>query len=177
MFDVAGQRSERKKWIHLFENATSIIFCVDLACYDRVLLEDLNANRMMVSLALFDSVVNSRWFMHTSIILLFCNVGLFRQKLGCFPLSNYFPDYSGGNDVNRASKYILWRFIKVNRADLTIYPHLTENSDASNVRLVFGAIKETVMQTALRDSGILSNHSIPSSSKMSHQKMKFFFRS
>jgi len=28
MFDVGGQRSERKKWIHCFENVTSIIFCV-----------------------------------------------------------------------------------------------------------------------------------------------------
>lgn len=39
MFDVGGQRSERKKWIHCFENVTSIIFCVALSEYDQVLLE------------------------------------------------------------------------------------------------------------------------------------------
>lgn len=138
MFDVGGQRSERKKWIHCFENVTSIIFCVALSEYDQVLLEEssqvrdtfqgetqsanLAQNRMMESLVLFDSVVNSRWFMRTSIILFLNKVDLFKQKLAKSPLGNYFPDYSGGNDVNRAAKYLLWRFNQVNRAHLNLYP-------------------------------------------------------
>ena len=40
MVDVGGQRSERKKWIHYFEDVTSIIFCVALNEYDQVLLEE-----------------------------------------------------------------------------------------------------------------------------------------
>ncbi|KAK6002261.1 hypothetical protein QM012_001899 [Aureobasidium pullulans] len=155
MFDVGGQRSERKKWIHCFENVTSIIFCVALSEYDQVLLEASDQNRMMESLVLFDSVVNSRWFMRTSIILFLNKVDLFRQKLGKSPLSNYFPDYSGGNDVNRAAKYLLWRFNQVNRAHLNLYPHLTQATDTSNIRLVFAAVKETILQNALKDSGIL----------------------
>ncbi|GAB7348962.1 hypothetical protein MBLNU459_g7948t2 [Dothideomycetes sp. NU459] len=155
MFDVGGQRSERKKWIHCFENVTSIIFCVALSEYDQVLLEASDQNRMMESLVLFDSVVNSRWFMRTSIILFLNKVDLFRQKLGRSPLANYFPDYSGGNDVNRAAKYLLWRFNQVNRAHLNLYPHLTQATDTSNIRLVFAAVKETILQNALKDSGIL----------------------
>jgi guanine nucleotide-binding protein G(i) subunit alpha len=85
-------------------------------------LRRVGQNRMMESLVLFDSVVNSRWFMRTSIILFLNKVDLFRQKLGRSPLSNYFPDYSGGNDVNRAAKYLLWRFNQVNRAHLNLYP-------------------------------------------------------
>ena len=77
---------------------------------------------MLESLVLFDSVVNSRWFVRTSIILFLNKVDLFRSKLGRIPLSNYFPDYSGGNDVNRAAKYLLWRFNQVNRAHLNLYP-------------------------------------------------------
>ena len=139
MFDVGGQRSERKKWIHCFENVTSIIFCVALSEYDQVLLEESNQvslaakvldalayeihqNRMMESLVLFDSVINSRWFMRTSIILFLNKVDLFKLKLARSPLCNFFPDYSGGNDVNRAAKYLLWRFNQVNRANLNLYP-------------------------------------------------------
>jgi guanine nucleotide-binding protein subunit alpha len=155
MFDVGGQRSERKKWIHCFENVTSIIFCVALSEYDQTLLEESNQNRMMESLVLFDSVVNSRWFIRTSIILFLNKVDLFRQKLPRSPLSNYFPDYSGGNDVNRAAKYLLWRFNQVNRAHLNLYPHLTQATDTTNIRLVFAAVKETILQNALKDSGIL----------------------
>ena len=40
MFDVGGQRSERRKWIHCFESVTSIIFCVAISEYDQVLLEE-----------------------------------------------------------------------------------------------------------------------------------------
>lgn len=79
MFDVGGQRSERKKWIHCFENVTSIIFCVAISEYDQVLLEETTQNRMDESLILFESVVNSRWFVRTSIILFLNKVG--GQKL------------------------------------------------------------------------------------------------
>jgi guanine nucleotide-binding protein subunit alpha len=118
---------------------TSIIFCVALSEYDQVLLEESSQvcmlpvrsarhpltpcqNRMMESLLLFDSVVNSRWFMRTSIILFLNKVDIFKQKLGRSPLGNYFPDYSGGNDVNKAAKYLLWRFNQVNRGHLNLYP-------------------------------------------------------
>lgn len=40
MFDVGGQRSERKKWIHCFENVTAILFLVAISEYDQVLIED-----------------------------------------------------------------------------------------------------------------------------------------
>ena len=40
MYDVGGQRSERKKWIHCFENISAVIFCASLAGYDTVLAED-----------------------------------------------------------------------------------------------------------------------------------------
>lgn len=150
MFDVGQQRSERKKWIHCFENVTSLIFVVDLDDYDQVLLEESSQNRMMESLLLFDSVVNSRWFQRTSIILLLNHVGKFKQKLARSPLENYFPDYSGGNDVNKAAKYLLWRFNHVNRAHLNLYPHLVEAGDVLNLRLVFAAVKETVLNNAAR---------------------------
>lgn len=55
MFDVGGQRSERKKWIHCFENVTSIIFCVALSEYDQVLLEESNQVRLPL-------LINSRAF-------------------------------------------------------------------------------------------------------------------
>lgn len=155
MFDVGGQRSERKKWIHCFESVTSIIFCVALSEYDQVLLEESGQNRMAESLILFDSVINSRWFVRSSIILFLNKIDLFKEKLPKVPLSDWFPDYQGGADVSKAAKYVLYRFTQVNRAKLNIYPHLTQATDTSNIRLVFAAVKETILQNALKDSGIL----------------------
>ncbi|KAF8872817.1 heterotrimeric G-protein alpha subunit, GPA3-like protein [Infundibulicybe gibba] len=155
MIDMGNQHSERKKWIHCFESVTSIIFCVALSEYDQVLLEERNQNRMVESLILFESVVNSRWFLRTSIILLLNKIDEFKNKLPKVPLERYFPEYTGGADINKAAKYILWRFMQTNRARLSVYPHLTQATDTRNIHLVFSAIKETILQNALKDSGII----------------------
>jgi len=76
MFDVGGQRSERKKWIHCFENVTAIVFLVAISEYDQMLYEDESINRMQEALVLFDSICNSRWFVRTSIILFLNKVSL-----------------------------------------------------------------------------------------------------
>lgn len=46
MFDVGGQRSERKKWIHCFENVTAILFVVAISGYDQCLVEDRDSNQV-----------------------------------------------------------------------------------------------------------------------------------
>ncbi|KAH0534196.1 hypothetical protein FGG08_007207 [Glutinoglossum americanum] len=153
IIDIGEQRSEKKKWIPQFDGITTIIFVVNLGSYNEILPGKSNQTGMMESLVLFDSVVNSRLFQATSIVLFLSNVSGFESKLARFPLSNYFPDYSGGNDVNRAAKYILCRFNQVNRAHPNLYPHLTNADDTSNIRLVFAVVKETIIQNALRVSG------------------------
>lgn len=155
MFDVGGQRSERKKWIHCFEGVTSIIFCTAISEYDQVLLEERNQNRMTESLVLFESIVNSRWFLRTSVILFMNKIDVFRGKIPRVPLERYCPEYIGGPDVNKAAKFILLKFMQANRARLNVYPHLTQATDTTNIRLVFAAVKETIMQNALKASGIL----------------------
>ena len=95
MFDVGGQRSERKKWIHCFENVTTILFLVAISEYDQLLFEDETVNRMQEALTLFDSICNSRWFVKTSIILFLNKIDRFKEKLPVSPMKNYFPDYEG----------------------------------------------------------------------------------
>lgn len=155
MYDLGGQRSERKKWIHCFDDVTVIIFCVALSEYDQVLLEENTQNRMAESLVLFDSVINSRWFVRTSIVLFLNKIDVFTEKLPVSPLENYFPDYTGGNNIKKAAKYILWRFTQLNRNKLSIYPHITQATDTSNIKLVFAAIKATILQNSLKDSGLI----------------------
>jgi len=71
------------------------------------------------------------------------------------PLAQYFPGYLGGTDVNKGVKYILWRFMQLNRARLNVYTQITQLSDVCNLRLVFATVKETILHNALRDSDIL----------------------
>jgi guanine nucleotide-binding protein subunit alpha len=95
LFDVGGQRSERKKWIHCFENVTALVFLVALSEYDQMLYEDESVNRMQEALTLFDSICNSRWFIKTSIILFLNKIDLFADKIRHSPLGDFFTDYTG----------------------------------------------------------------------------------
>ena len=45
MIDVGGQRSERKKWIHAFDNVQVVLFLVAVSGFDHVLVEDKNGVR------------------------------------------------------------------------------------------------------------------------------------
>jgi guanine nucleotide-binding protein G(i) subunit alpha len=38
------------------------------------------------------------------------------------PMERYFPEYAGGADINKAAKYVLWKFMQANRARLSIHP-------------------------------------------------------
>lgn len=45
---MGGQRSERRKWIHCFENVTSVMFLVALSEYDQSLHETSEVNMSFI---------------------------------------------------------------------------------------------------------------------------------
>ncbi|KAH0551029.1 hypothetical protein GP486_007614 [Trichoglossum hirsutum] len=116
MFDVGGQRSERKKWIHCFENVNCLMFLVAISGYDQCLVEDKDGNQMQEALMLFESIVNSQWFSKSSLILFLNKIDLFREKLITSPIPKYFPDYVGDHtDPKLASKFFQAKFKGLNR--------------------------------------------------------------
>jgi len=157
LFDVGGQRSERKKWIHCFENVTALVFLVSLSEYDQMLYEDESVNRMQEALTLFDSICNSRWFVKTSIILFLNKIDLFAEKLPLSPLGNYFPDYTGGDSYDAACDYLLHRFVSLNQSAATkqIYAHYTCATDTQQIKFVLSAIQDILLQLHLRECGLL----------------------
>ncbi|VDL75177.1 unnamed protein product, partial [Nippostrongylus brasiliensis] len=105
VFDVGGQRSERRKWIHCFDNVESIIFITAISEYDQVLFEDETTNRMIESMQLFNSICNSTWFLSTAMILFLNKKDLFMEKIKRVNITTAFPDYEGEkHSEDRASQ-------------------------------------------------------------------------
>nr|ARF06923.1 guanine nucleotide-binding protein G(i) subunit alpha [Eptatretus cirrhatus] len=156
MFDVGGQRSERKKWIHCFEGVTAIIFCVALSAYDLLLAEDEETNRMHESMKLFDSICNNKWFTDTSIILFLNKKDLFEEKIAKSPLAICFPEYAGSNTYEEAAAYIQCQFEDLNKRKDTkeIYSHFTCATDTKNVQFVFDAVTDVIIKNNLKDCGL-----------------------
>ncbi|XP_031332939.1 G protein alpha q subunit isoform X3 [Photinus pyralis] len=153
MVDVGGQRSERRKWIHCFENVTSIIFLVALSEYDQILFESENENRMEESKALFKTIITYPWFQHSSVILFLNKKDLLEEKIMYSHLVDYFPEYDGPKqDHVQAREYILKTYLRENPdPERSCYSHFTTATDTENIKLVFCAVKDTIMQSALKE--------------------------
>ncbi|XP_055847299.1 G protein alpha q subunit isoform X2 [Episyrphus balteatus] len=153
MVDVGGQRSERRKWIHCFENVTSIIFLVALSEYDQILFESENENRMEESKALFRTIITYPWFQNSSVILFLNKKDLLEEKIMYSHLVDYFPEYDGAKcDIPAAKAFILNKYLSANPdPERQCYSHFTTATDTENIKLVFCAVKDTLMQNALKE--------------------------
>lgn len=154
MFDVGGQRSERKKWIHCFENVTSVLFVAAISAYDQVLYEDESTGRMQEALELFGEITNSEWFEKTSMILFLNKKDLFEEKIKKVPLKDYFPEYTG-NSYEDATDFLQDKFESQNNQDKDIYTHVTCATNTDNVLHVFNYVKDIIIKKGLCRAGLM----------------------
>ncbi|KAJ7624459.1 G-protein alpha subunit-domain-containing protein [Roridomyces roridus] len=112
VFDVGGAKSERRKWIHVFDDVTIIILTVGLTGYNRCLIEDRDANQMQDSMAIWDALCHSKWFKpNTAMVLCFTKNDLFEEQVMTSDIIDFFPDFNGPRrDAAAGRKYFGRRF-------------------------------------------------------------------
>ncbi|XP_077331711.1 guanine nucleotide-binding protein subunit alpha-15 [Lithobates pipiens] len=170
LVDVGGQKSERKKWIHCFENVNALIYLASLSEYDQQLEEKKDENRMRESLALFKQIMVLPWFKETPIILFLNKTDLLAEKIYMSDLATYFPKFKGPRqDAQAATQYIrdYYKdiFNKTKPQDLsekdkkdaerTLYIHETCATETKNIQRVFETTKEDVLRKYLKEFGIV----------------------
>jgi len=156
MFDVGGQRNERKKWIHCFEKVTAVLFVVAISEYDQMLYEDEHTNRMTEALNLFDEICNSRWFESTNMILFLNKRDLFQVKLQKVPITVWLPDYDGPGTYDAVVAYLTALFTDKNKnKKKTVYTHVTCATDTDNIAAVFNAVKDIIIRQSLNEAGLM----------------------
>jgi len=182
LYDVGGQRNERKKWIHHFAGVAAVLFVCALNHYHAVLFEDEKKNALHEAIELFTEICNSKWFKKSELILFLNKDDLFREKLksqislsACFsPAARWNgtpwegPDYvSNGNDdaddknnfdvcYAAAIKFIQDAFITVNQyQSRVIFCHVTCATDQDTVQKVFWDAQNIVIRSNLRRGGLM----------------------
>lgn len=174
MFDVGGQRDERRKWIQCFNDVTAIIFVTACSSYNLVLREDPSQNRLKESLELFKSIWNNRWLRQISVILFLNKQDLLAEKVkaGKSKIEDYFQDFARystpgdaqletGEDpeVVRAKYFIRDEFLRISTASGDgrhyCYPHFTCAVDTENIRRVFNDCRDIIQRMHLRQYELL----------------------
>ncbi|XP_068609484.1 guanine nucleotide-binding protein subunit alpha-14-like [Brachionichthys hirsutus] len=153
MVDVGGQRSERRKWIHCFENITSIMFLAAISEYDQVLYESATDNRLVESLALFKTILSYSWFQDSSTILFLNKTDLLEEKISASHLATYFPAYTGPKGNAQSAKDFILLLYKEHHGKRrkALYTHYTCATDTENIRVVFKAVKDTLFMNHVRE--------------------------
>lgn len=152
---MGGQRTERRKWLHLFYGKiTAIIYCVSLADYDSLLREDIKTNRLRESVELFKETCKNPQFKDLWCFLLLNKLDLFEEKIKTKDPASYgFSDYTGGLNKDAAKRYFrkLFEAIHPDHTKLFIHDSVAVNSDS--VKFVFENIRDVLtrnlIQTAL----------------------------
>lgn len=161
MYDVGGQRNERKKWIHCFDDVTAVIFVAALSEYDQVLFEDAAANRMTEAVDLFGEICDNNVFQSSSIILFLNKKDLYEEKIkevhiGNQPAFHSFDCKIGDDDYyDKGIKYFLDMFLAQNsNSEREIYSHATCATDSKNVEVVFNSCKDIIMKQQMEAMGL-----------------------
>lgn len=152
MFDVGGQRNERRKWIHCFDNVTAVIFVTAVSEYDQVLFEDENTNRMDEAVTLFDQICNHASFDKTSMILFLNKRDLFAAKLAKKDMTCWRADCPTGHDYDATIDYVTGIFQALNKTPekRQVYCHATCATDTSNVSFVMDSVFDVILKANLR---------------------------
>lgn len=155
MFDVGGQRNERRKWIHCFDNVDCVVFVASLSEFDQHLYEDETKNRLEEALELFAQISNSKWFASTALILFLNKKDLFEKKLTEKKFCDFVKEYSGPNDMTSCSDFVKKMFVaRCKNKQKQIYSHVTTAIDTSNVKFVFKAVVAMILENNLKSSGL-----------------------
>uniref|UniRef100_A0A2N9ESC3 Guanine nucleotide-binding protein alpha subunit n=1 Tax=Fagus sylvatica TaxID=28930 RepID=A0A2N9ESC3_FAGSY len=168
LFDVGGQRNERRKWIHLFEGVTAVIFCAAISEYDQTLFEDENKNRMMETKELFDWVLKQPCFEKTSFMLFLNKFDIFEKKVLKVPLNvcEWFKDYqpvsTGKQEIEHAYEFVKKKFEEMyfqstapDRVDRVFKIYRTTALDQKLVKKTFKLVDETLRRRNLFEAGLL----------------------
>jgi guanine nucleotide-binding protein subunit alpha len=170
MCDVGGQRSERKKWIHAFEGVNVLLFLAAISGFDQALPEDRNGvsilkersghptngleNQMTDALQLFEQIVNSRWFVNSTLILFLNKMDLFSEKLqsGFGSIKREFPDYEGHpRDVIAGRDFFTAKFRRADKSAREMWIHYTNAIDTSLLKITMEDVQQTIVKQNLQD--------------------------
>lgn len=155
MFDVGGQRNERRKWIHCFDNVNAVVFVASLSEFDQTLFEDESKNRLDEAQELFQQISNSKWFADTSLILFLNKKDLFEKKLQEKVFKDYVKTYDGPNEVKPCAEHVKQLMVdRCKNKDKSIFTHITTAIDTSNVKFVFNAVVAMILEENLKATGL-----------------------
>lgn len=183
MYDVGGQRTERRKWLFYFDGVTTVLFVAAISEYNQVLFEDPTINRQTEAVELFSKQLQSQAFQTTPFILFLNKKDLFREKLievpfrveegpnarnvsfpgpHIDPKREYKCDVEGADPefekcYDAALRYLTDIYVSqspdIRREGSGIHVHITNSTDTENIKRIMQSCKDIILQEHINNGG------------------------
>jgi hypothetical protein len=149
--DVAGQRSEKKRWMHYFEDVRAVLFVASLSDFDVTVAASNDApstNALRLAIELFHGVARSTWFPHSALLLCLNKRDLFKDKLAQGRLlKQALPNYAGSSEEDALAAVSSAFTEPLGDIGKRVTMFTCCAVEAESVRSLFGQVKEHVLQS------------------------------
>jgi len=138
--DVGGQRSERRKWLHVFDNCTAVVYVVDLNGYCQLLEEDNKTNRFRDSLDCLCKISENEALKNLPFLIFLNKYDLFVERLKQDPVAQFFEDFHGTDDD--ALEFFKAKVIEAFHGNHMYAPYVTCAIDSTAISKVWEDCEE-----------------------------------
>eukprot|EP01126_Amoeba_proteus_P021333 TRINITY_DN2160_c1_g1_i2.p1 TRINITY_DN2160_c1_g1~~TRINITY_DN2160_c1_g1_i2.p1 ORF type:complete len:351 (+),score=40.82 TRINITY_DN2160_c1_g1_i2:60-1112(+) len=155
--DVGGQKSERRKWVHAFDDVVAVVYVSALDSFERTLEESSGHNRLDDDLELFKQVISSP-FLPNHWIFFQNKADIFEQKVASGDFSKRFPELGDvATDFNQSVQWHRQKFreqIPGGDGAKVVTFHVTCALDREKMYKIMSSVQNKILQDALTTIGM-----------------------
>ncbi|CAH1783763.1 unnamed protein product [Owenia fusiformis] len=154
VIDVAGQRSQRKKWIHFFDGVTAVIFFASLSGFNEALEEEHSINNLRDSLITFQDLSTNSFLEKTDFILFLNKEDLFKEKMQTVQLKDTFSEFKGENTPEAGLSFIKQEFMRLKRSSKQVYTHVTTATNMDVMKTIIRDVLQIIVEINLKKTTV-----------------------
>eukprot|EP01126_Amoeba_proteus_P032278 TRINITY_DN3150_c0_g2_i1.p1 TRINITY_DN3150_c0_g2~~TRINITY_DN3150_c0_g2_i1.p1 ORF type:complete len:194 (-),score=50.73 TRINITY_DN3150_c0_g2_i1:433-1014(-) len=148
--DVGGQRTERRKWLHLFDDITALVYLTSLDFFNKTVEEDPNQNRLDEDVNLFRQMI-----VHPSlpkIWIFFQNkVDIFEEQIKDGTFHKHCPQ--SPTDLEGAIKWHRKKFSSHIPRDKQVSFHVTCALDTQKMKILIKQMNDDILKLNITSAG------------------------
>lgn len=153
--DGGGQAAERRKWTAYIDENNTVLYCLGLDEYDIPSLDRENKiTTLEFSLELLENTLLYCKQQNKPVIVFLNKIDLFADKLKKVPFQNYYKDFTGGIESQKAKEFFETRInaiAKKNNIE-SMYTYFTCALEKDLVKKVFDSVKDHLINSLINSN-------------------------
>jgi len=166
---LINQQTDRRKWLHLCDQANVVLHFLDLSSFDRQSTitvpgsgETKVVSQFEQAMDDFEEIINYPHFARATNILFLTKRDVLEEMVlrAGKDASKLYPDCNAAGNVSAIMQYFKDKIVARNRNNRALYTHYMTTTDTKNVQMIFSHCKEMIFKSTTENSSFdyFTNH-------------------